>query len=415
MMLPRAAPAERPQVLVVDDSPESLELLAHCLADTCDVRVAADGDEALRLAADEAPDLILLDVMMPGKDGFQVLAALRENLRLREVPVLFVTARHETACEVDGLRAGAVDFLAKPAAREVVQARVALHLALREQRLELQRLNAALEDVNAKLEHQVRVRTQAISESLAKALAGSRAKTAFLATMSHELRTPLNGILGMTELALRRATDPRQVEQLQRSRQSAQRLLSCINNILDLTYIDGGQLTLRQAPFRLGGIVDPIDATYAPRAAEKGLGWWLDAEPEFRERVVVGDQERLLQALGILVDNAVKFTDSGQVTVSAAAVEQGGAEVEVAFAVYDSGIGIDAADQAHLFASFEQVDSSNTRRFGGTGVGLAIAKRLAELMGGSVTCESAPGAGSTFRLVVRLERPAAPDESGAAN
>lgn len=246
-------------------------------------------------------------------------------------------------------------------------------------------------------------RQQQVEEARHRAEEASRAKGDFLANMSHEIRTPMNAILGLSHLALRAGPPPRQRGYLTRIRASATALLGIINDILDVSKIEAGMLTLERVPFDLSAVLDMVAGTAALSAEEKGLALRLEVAPDV-PTALLGDPLRLGQVLLNLVNNAVKFTESGSVVlgVTAAPRMAGEGEAELRFAVRDTGIGMTAEQVARLFQPFAQADSSTTRRYGGTGLGLAISRRLAVMMGGGIAVDSAPGLGSTFRFTVAV-------------
>jgi signal transduction histidine kinase/ActR/RegA family two-component response regulator len=247
-----------------------------------------------------------------------------------------------------------------------------------------------------------------------EAEAANRAKSQFLATMSHEIRTPLNGVLGMAQAMAGDALDPVQRSRLATIRQSGETLLSVLNDVLDLSKIEAGKLELEMVDFDAAQLARDVVGAFTGVAAGKSLALGLDIEEAARGRYR-GDLGRLRQILSNLVSNALKFTDAGEVRLSL-----GRRAEALEFTVSDTGIGIPAGRLPDLFQNFEQVDASTTRRFGGTGLGLAICRQLAALMGGEVEVASREGAGSQFRLIVRLERigdaaaPVAPSDDGPA-
>jgi signal transduction histidine kinase/CheY-like chemotaxis protein len=252
------------------------------------------------------------------------------------------------------------------------------------------------------LEITVAERTEQLRTAKEFAEAASRAKSTFLANMSHELRTPMNAIMGMTDLALRHATDPKLKDQLGKVIQASRHLLKVINDILDISKIEAERMTLEQVTFTLGAVLENLVSLITHKTQEKGLKLQIDLPPEIAHHTLLGDPTRLGQILLNLTGNAIKFSAQGAITVRIRQIEESTTDVQLHFAVEDSGIGIAPEDQKRLFTAFEQADGSMTRKYGGTGLGLAISKRLAEMMGGAIGVESMPGQGSTFWFTVRL-------------
>jgi PAS domain S-box-containing protein len=267
---------------------------------------------------------------------------------------------------------------------------------------ERKKIEAELERHRDHLEALVVERTAALSIAKEAAEAANRAKSTFLANMSHELRTPMNAIMGMTGMALRKATDPKLRDQLTKVTEASQHLLYVINDILDISKIEAERLTLEREPFKLGKVFGNLTSIVSPSLANKRLILQVDLAPDIAGLSLLGDPLRLGQILLNLIGNAIKFTEQGAITVQVRIVEDRPAEWVLRIEVSDTGIGIAAEDQKRLFNAFEQADGSLTRKYGGTGLGLAISKRLVQLMGGEIGIMSEPGSGSTFWFTVRL-------------
>ncbi len=263
----------------------------------------------------------------------------------------------------------------------------------------------------AKLEQSVEQRTadlQRTNRELEKAVA---VRSQFLANMSHELRTPMNAIIGLTHLGLKTGLTEQQRGYLTTVDQSAHALGGIIESIFDFSKLEAGELECDQKPFSLDDVIARLAAGYRSQAEEKGLDISFDRDPAI-PCSLVGDGLRLGQVLAHLTSNAIKFTEHGQVRFAVRLLEQAENRVTLEFSVADSGIGLSAEQQGHLFESFSQADASNTRSRGGAGLGLAISKALAELMGGSISAQSTPGVGSTFSL--RLPLAVANPDAGVA-
>jgi len=279
---------------------------------------------------------------------------------------------------------------------------------------EIKRAQAALQQLNAELENKVASRTADLEHARRDAEQASQAKSAFLAAMSHEIRTPMNGVIGMIDVLQQSSLDGQQMEMANIIHDSAYALLSVINDILDFSKIEAGKLQVDLLPMDVAGVVEGACETMDRLALKKEVELKLFTDPAIPAGVL-GDPGRLRQVLVNLVNNAIKFSSGqprqGRVSVRALLVESGAEQVTLEFRIADNGIGMDEATQARLFAPFIQADTSTTRNYGGTGLGLVISRQLANMMGGKITVNSETGKGSVFSVRLPFARP--PEQPGA--
>jgi signal transduction histidine kinase len=368
-------------LLIIDDIIDNLMLLGEAMSPEYKIKVATSGAQGLELAMQKPmPDLILLDIMMPGMDGYEVCRRLKADSQTKHIPVIFLSALDKESDELQGLDVGAVDFITKPFKLEIVRARISTQLELLRMREQLQ-------------------------EARLKAEAASQSKSVFLANMSHEIRTPMSAIMGMTDLALEKAVDPQQRSYLETVKLSADSLLSLINDILDFSKIEAGQMELDEHPFVLAEAVEAAVRTVSVLSKEKGLDIAIDISLEL-PKVVEGDSLRFRQIILNLLSNAIKFSEKGPIRVLVTPEKIGPESVAVRVAVIDRGIGIKADKIGAIFSAFSQADSSVSRKFGGTGLGLAICRQLCELMDGTISVQSEHGKGATFTFIVIFGRTA---------
>lgn len=551
---------QRATILIVDDLPENIEILGGVISGDYTVKVATSGRKALQLAESVQPDLILLDIMMPEMDGYQVCAALKQNPLTSEIPVIFITALGESGNEERGFEVGCVDYLTKPINPPIALARVRTQLALRRAQRELQMwnnslqakvmqdyrrqtaqlklyemdqvtcndmLDAALEDtialtgssigyiyqydedtqlfmlyawsqsvmpecsiihkqtvcelektglwgeavrkrmpiitneydaanplkqgypeghvhlvrhlnlpifrhqkivavvgvgnkpsdytdddvrqlelfLNATWNIVERIKAQEeLQAARSVAEEASRMKSELLANISHELRTPLNGIIGGAQLLQFTDLTEEQQSYLQMIDESSANELALVNNLLELVRLESEGIVLENRAFGLQQLLDDTVKLYEGAARLKGIELLRGMGADCPEQVI-GDRIRLQQILHCLLGNAIKFTDQGRVTLSLSCERTASDRLLARFSVQDTGVGIEPDKLERIFDLFVQSDMSNTRRFGGLGLGLAICRRLIDTLGGKIWAEGEPGNGSTFHVELLLELP----------
>jgi signal transduction histidine kinase len=365
----------RASILIVDDTRDSRNLLSLMLANEgFELRTAASGEEALAMIARSAPNLVLLDVVMPGLSGHEVARAIKNNRETRTIPVIMVTAHDDRDARRECLAAGVEDFLTKPVDRFELCMRVR----------NLLRLHAAIGDAE---------------RARAQAEVANRSKAEFLTVMSHELRTPLNAIGGYAELMQMGIHGPLTAEQavdLGRIQESQRHLMALINGVLSYARIEAGTMQFSLGPQIVGAMLLACDQLVAPLAQARGVT--LRYVPCRATLCAVADHDKFQQIVLNLLSNAVNFTPAGGDVELSASAGAGAAGVNVQ--VRDTGIGIAPDQLDRAFEPFVQIDMTLTRTRSGTGLGLAISRELARGMNGDLTVQSTLGAGSTFMLTL---------------
>ena len=380
------------RIVYLEDDPADVLLVRDALDDEgiCLELDAVDNRASFLAALEKSPDLILADYALPTFDGMEALALCRKMCPDR--PFIFVSGALGEERAIETLKNGATDYVLKT---------------------RLSRLGMAVRRAVAEAED-VAARKRAVEQlNVAKAAAESanQAKSQFLANISHELRTPMNSILGMIDVALPRVTDAVAQDFLRTAKESADLLLTLLNDLLDSAKVESGKLDLESSPFSLRRVLEQVTRVFAMRAGEKGLTFRCNV-PEAVPDSLLGDRMRLQQVLFNLAGNAVKFTEAGSVEIGVRCLSQDRSAC-LEFEVRDTGIGIPPDSLDQLFEPFVQGDASMARRFGGSGLGLSICKSMVQLMGGDIKVESST-AGTRFYFTVRLPLANEPPGDGPA-
>jgi signal transduction histidine kinase len=371
----KAVAVKRSTVLVVDDAPDNLALISNLLKGEYRVKIANNGKRALEIALSDAPpDLILLDVLMPGMDGFEVCRQLKSKARTADIPVIFLTAMSEMEDERNGLELGAVDYLTKPISPPIVMVRV-------KNQLTLKAMSDFLREKNVELEGARQTADKA-----------NQAKSNFISSMSHELRSPLNAILGFAQLMDSEIPAPSnsQKESLNQIMKAGWHLLTLINEILDLAQIESGKVPVLGESVPLMEVLRECCDMLETQAQQRGITLTLTANDKMLS--VRADRMRLKQVVINLLSNAVKYNcKQGTVELRCAEGPNGFIRVEC----MDTGSGMSPEQLAKLFQPFNRLGQEGGSEEG-TGIGLVVAKQLVELMGGAIGVSSTVGIGSVF-------------------
>ncbi len=358
----------RPKVLIVDDVPANIKIVGEAIREQYEIAIATNGQKALEIASQVPhPDLILLDIIMPDLDGYEVIRRLKGNKATADIPIIFITSKSEVDDEKRGFEVGVVDYIIKPFSLPVVQARVKTHLALKQQRDELRTLNET--------------------------------KNRFLGTAAHDLRNPLAAIRGLAEL-LKEAEvgeiNDDQKEMLEMMFDTSDHMLALVNDLLDVAVIESGKFDIKFTEGDLAGIISDRLRILRPAVNKKHMKVVreMDDVPKMSF-----DANRILQVFDNLFSNAVKFSPPG----STITIRLRQADDRVLLEIIDDGPGISDEDQKHLFGDFQRIGNKPTGGESSTGLGLSIVKRVMHAHGGDVEVQSKVGKGTTMMVWFPLQ------------
>ena len=374
----------KPTILVVDDNPTNLQVLLESLKRTgFKILVARTGESAIQQAEYGKPDLILLDVMMPGIDGFETCRRFKTLEAFKDIPIIFMTALTDTTDKLKGFQAGGVDYVTKPLQHEEVLARVVTHLTIRRLQQELRQQHALLQEQHAQL--------QALNAS----------KDKFFSIISHDLRSPLSAVLVGLRLLTdteSRLTDNEKNELIRDSHRTVEQLYNLLDNLLVWSRLQRGLMEYAPQPLDLRPLFERNATLFAANAEQKQIAIRQTvAEPV----IAFADSHMIDAIIRNLISNALKFTEArGAITLSACQNDQ-----NVEITVADTGIGMDAEAVAKLFRLDVRYNQLGTAGEKGTGLGLNVCKEFAEKNGGSIAVESVVGAGTTFRVTLPTSSP----------
>ena len=405
----------RPRILAIDDTPANLLVLATALSSRFTFQLASNGPDGLVLAAANPPDLVLLDVMMPGMNGYEVCRRMKADPLLNSVPVIFVTALTDAGSEMSGLELGASDYITKPINVDIALQRINNMLERESLRLQCEMQRNELERVVAERTRSLQAANTQLQAEKSAADAVSQAKSAFLANVSHELRTPLNVILGMTTLIKRNPTHASIPDKTGKIEAAGRSLLGMVESLLDIARKEGDIVLEEARPFDVRALLQDLAAEHAEHASRKGLRFTVEAAADVPASLS-GCSQRIRDILVPIIGNAIKFSDSGMITLRAEMADAKDAGAQLGLLVRDQGVGIPAEKLPHVFEAFVIGDDASTRIRGGAGLGLTLARSFAERAGGQLGVESTPGEGSCFRLTMPVSLPVkSPGTKAAAN
>ncbi len=385
-----------PVILIVDDNHKNLQVLGKLLLEEkYEVEFAVNGESALEWISNKSFDLILLDINMPGMNGFEVCKRIRQDKKMDKVSIIFLSAENDRESILKGFEMGGQDYITKPFDSRELIVRAKTHVTLKKTIEEFETLTFTLEEQVQERTHELKTANAELIIARDKAEESDRLKSAFLANMSHEIRTPMNGILGFSEL-LKEAdlSGEQQQEYIRIIEKSGARMLNIINEIVDISRIESGAVQINMKERGINESCDYLYDFFLPEAENKKIDLQF-IRSNARDVMMRTDHEKVCSILTNLIKNAIKYTEKGSIEFGYNVVETDG-HLSLQFFVRDTGIGIPADRQEAIFERFIQADISDSKAYQGAGLGLTIAKAYVELLGGSIWVESEIGKGSRF-------------------
>lgn len=380
--------ADSATILIVDDLVENIEVLGTLIRkNKYKVAVAMNGEDAIKVTKKILPDLILLDIAMPGKDGFSVCKTLKSDPLTESIPIIFLTAKVESEDVVAGFSIGAVDYITKPFKSAELLMRIKTHLTIKNLQNELRLANETLEN-------KVIERTRELEKAKEKAELSDNIKSEFLSQISHEIRTPLNAVInsaGLIETEMEEKIDDYLKPIFESLKKGSHRIIRTIDLILNMAQLHTNSYELKNEKIDVAEILLLTAAKYKTPAKEKNLA--LNINCLIKDAFVTADYYAVEEIFQQLLDNAVNFTQKGSITVSMQETEK-----EYTASIQDTGVGISDDYLTHLFTVFSQEEGGYTRKFEGNGLGLALTKKYCSLIHASIAVESKKDIGSKFSV-----------------